>query len=73
MRSLDRCEHCQVGRMKVYTTRTIGVSRIRYLKCDHCHTTDQEVLRVDELGRSIILTVGTFPSTNTRFITSYEG
>ncbi len=52
MRHLDPCPHCP-GTMRKYCTRTKGKLRTRYLKCDRCKTTDQEVFRVDERGRAI--------------------
>ncbi len=52
MRHLDPCPHCP-GTMRKYCTRTKGKLRTRYLKCDRCETTDQEVFRVDDRGRPI--------------------
>ena len=60
-RSGDRCDQCGAGRWRVYCTRTIGLSRIRFLRCSNCGTTDRESCGVDDLGRSI-LRVGTKPS-----------
>lgn len=54
MRSGERCECCGTGKLKVYTTRTRGSSRVRYLRCDHCETTGVELVRIDDLGRSIL-------------------
>jgi protein-arginine kinase activator protein McsA len=53
MRNLDRCEKCQRGRMRIYHTRTVGSSRIRFMKCDGCHTPGKESLQVDHLGRIV--------------------
>lgn len=49
MRHLDPCK-CG-GIMRKYCTRTKGRNRTRYLKCDRCSETAQEVFRVDERGR----------------------
>ena len=54
MRSLGPCPVCQAGRMQTYKTRTVGVTRVRYLKCSACKATGHEQLRVDDLGRTIL-------------------
>ena len=55
MRSVDRCDRCNNGRMKVYSVRTVGLSRQRFLKCSAgCGQTGQEAVKVDDLGRAII-------------------
>ncbi len=51
MRHLDPC-HCG-GTMKRYATKTLGRVRTRYLKCDRCEATDQEVFYVDDRGRPL--------------------
>lgn len=53
MRHLDLC-HCG-GTMRKYCTRTKGKLRTRYLKCDQCGATDQEVFRVDDQGRPVFV------------------
>ena len=60
MRSGEQCE-CG-GRMRVYCSRTIGMSRVRFLKCSNCDATDRESVGVDDLGRSILRN-STKPST----------
>ena len=63
MRSLDRCEVCQVGTMKTVTARSIGLSRTRYLKCNNCGETGKEILRIDHRGRQVLISeVGTTSS-----------
>ena len=63
MRSLDRCEVCRFGQMKTVTTRSKGLSRKRYLRCNNCGSTGKEILRIDHLGRQVfILDSGTTPS-----------
>lgn len=54
MRSGERCTSCEAGRMKTYCTRTVGSSRIRFLKCSSCDAKGQEACKVDELGRTIL-------------------
>ncbi len=54
MRSGDRCGQCSGGRMRTYCSRTVGMSRIRFLKCSNCDATGQEIVGVDDLGRSIL-------------------
>jgi len=60
MKSLDRCQNCRVGVMKTYTTRSVGSRRHRYLRCDHCRATGQEIVYLDERGR--VLNWRTIPS-----------
>ena len=63
MRSLDRCEQCGLGSMKTVTTRSTGLSRVRYLRCDNCGETGKEILRIDHRGRQVFfLQVDTNPS-----------
>lgn len=57
MRSGERCDLCGIGRMRTRTTITRGSSRVRYLVCVNCGATGKETLRIDDLGRSIILPV----------------
>lgn len=63
MRSLDRCPKCSVGTMRIVTTRTNGLSRVRYLKCDSCNATGKETFAVDSLGRPTFLPANTTRST----------
>jgi hypothetical protein len=63
MRSLDRCTSCQVGTMKIYTTRTQGLVRLRYLRCTACGSKGKECFSVDSLGRQTSFAVGTTRST----------
>ena len=65
MRSLDRCQLCQVGTMRIVTTRTRGLTRVRYLKCDcdSCKAKGKETFSVDSLGRQTSFAVGTTRST----------
>ena len=58
---LDRCEQCEGGRFRRYCTRTFGNNRTRYLKCDKCGETDQEVFKVDHFGRVVIYPFGSTP------------
>jgi len=51
MRSLDRCEVCQAGRMMVYKSKSLGARRLKYLKCSSCGSTGKEWIRLDSLGR----------------------
>ena len=56
MRSGERCEQCNVGKMHVETVRTIGSRRTRYLRCtnkDSCKHRGKEIVHVDDLGRSV--------------------
>ncbi len=53
-RSGDTCEQCKAGRYKTYKTTTKGRSRIRYLKCLNCGHNEQELCRVDDIGRTIL-------------------
>jgi hypothetical protein len=55
MRSGERCDRCNSGRMKVYHSRTAGLCRVRYLRCTSCRATGQEVVTVDDLGRSVVI------------------
>jgi hypothetical protein len=64
MRSLDRCERCSVGRMKCYSVRTVGSSRLRYLRCDSCQETGRETVLVDSLGRQVFTVMLATPSTS---------
>ena len=49
--------------MKTVTTRSTGLSRKRYLRCNNCGETGKEILRIDHRGRQVfILEVGTTPS-----------
>jgi hypothetical protein len=65
MRSLDRCQQCSVGTMRIVTTRTRGLTRVRYLKCDcdSCKAKGKETFAVDSLGRQTSFAVGTTRST----------
>ena len=63
MRSLDRCLVCELGSMKTVTTRSTGLSRKRYLRCNNCQATGKEILRIDHRGRQVFISeVGTTPS-----------
>jgi len=53
MRSGELCK-CRSGRMRTYCSRTVGASRIRYLRCTECGTKAQEFVSVDDLGRTIL-------------------
>jgi hypothetical protein len=53
MRSGERCQSCQVGRMRTRTTITRGSSRVRYLICTSCTQTGKESLRLDDIGRPV--------------------
>lgn len=64
MRSGERCDKCDLGRLRVYCSRTVGMARVRFLKCSSCGATGQETARVDDLGRTI-LGISTRPSTAT--------
>ena len=55
MRSGDRCLVCGLGSMKVFSVRTRGLSRTRYLRCTHCQATGKEILKVDHLGRQLFI------------------
>jgi hypothetical protein len=65
MRNLDRCEKCNIGQMRIVTTRTRGLTRVRYLKCDcdSCKAKGKETFSVDSLGRQTSFSVGTARST----------
>ena len=66
MRSLDRCLVCELGSMKTVTTRSTGLSRKRYLRCNNCSETGKEILRIDHRGRQVFISeVDTKPSTLT--------
>lgn len=53
MRSLDRCQQCEVGRMRTYKTRSIGFNRVRYLKCEFCKAKGREQFSIDAQGRPV--------------------
>lgn len=64
MRSGERCVGCGAGVMRVYSVRTAGFARIRFLRCSvRCGHTGQEVVSVDDLGRAVILSNRAKPST----------
>ena len=46
MRSLDKCQSCNVGFMVTYRTRRFKTrpGGRRYLKCDHCGITGLEIV-----------------------------
>lgn len=64
MRSGDRCEVCNIGRMRTRTTFTRGSSRVRYLVCRHCQATGKECLGLDDIGRPIFEVIATRSNTN---------
>lgn len=41
------------GRFKTYSTRTIGMTRLKYLRCDQCRGTASVSVRVDGCGKEI--------------------
>ena len=56
MRSGERCQQCNVGKMHVETVRTTGSSRTRYLRCTNkpeCKNRGTETVSLDDLGRPI--------------------
>jgi hypothetical protein len=53
MRSRERCERCNVGKMHVDTVRTAGSRRVRYLQCTECKHRGKEVCALDDLGRPV--------------------
>jgi hypothetical protein len=55
MRTKDDCQVCGVGVMLTYVTKTNGLSRVRYLRCNKCKAKAKESLLVDDRGREIIL------------------
>lgn len=55
MRTGDPCTVCYHGVMKRRSTRTVGTTRTRYLKCDKCGHTGKQYTKVDELGRDVLL------------------
>jgi hypothetical protein len=63
MRSLDRCPKCQVGILRLYSAKTRGLIRVRYLRCDSCRHPEKEIVHVDVLGRQIFFPVGTSDGT----------
>jgi hypothetical protein len=65
MRSLDRCPQCAVGALRIYKSKTRGLIRVRYLRCDSCRHPEKEVVRVDNLGRQVFSEVGTSGGINT--------
>jgi hypothetical protein len=67
MRSGERCPECQSGRMRVYSVRTVGFSRLRFLRCTmRCGATGQELVPIDDLGRAVILPFRANRSTDKR-------
>lgn len=50
---IPRCSVCH-GRQRVYTTRTAGLSRLRYLRCDNCGATDKQILRLHPDGTILL-------------------
>ena len=61
MRSLDRCQQCNVGTMKTYRVNTKGFYRTRYLKCDSCGRLGKEMIPIDNFGRPIYQSAVTYP------------
>ena len=55
MRSGERCQQCNVGKMRTRTTFTRGSSRVRYLVCTGCGSTGKESLRLDDIGRPVFV------------------
>lgn len=53
MRTGDICDECHVGTMRRRSTKTVGRTRTRYLKCDHCATTGKEITSIDDRGRDV--------------------
>lgn len=51
MKSGDWCEVCPIGMMRVYCTRKVASSAIRYLKCDVCGATGIQTLPADLIPR----------------------
>ncbi len=43
MRSGDPCHRCESGVLRVYCTRQVGASTIRFLKCSVCNATGKHV------------------------------
>lgn len=66
MRSGERCPKCLAGRMVVYSVRTNGFSRLRFLRCSaKCGHTGREAVALDDLGRAVILPSRARSSTET--------
>jgi hypothetical protein len=72
MRSLDRCPQCSVGILRLYKSKTRGLIRVRYLRCDSCRHPEKEVVRVDNLGRQVFPEVGTSGGINTSSLSSSD-
>jgi len=43
MRSLDRCQVCEVGKMHVYVKRNLFRHIVRYRRCSTCRETDKTI------------------------------
>lgn len=54
MRTGDTCPTCGTGTMRRYKTKTVGLNRTRYLKCDRCGATGKHSTAVDAKGRDVI-------------------
>lgn len=50
----DPCQKCRSGIMERRSTRTNGLRRTRYLRCDVCGETGKQVTVVDSKGRDVI-------------------
>ena len=46
MRSLDRCQSCELGTMKVYVTRRFDRHVVRYKRCSKCRETSKHVTMI---------------------------
>ncbi len=47
---LEQCPECRKGGLRVYVTRTIGATRVQYLRCDACGHTGKRQSQVDPRG-----------------------
>jgi len=50
MRSLDRCQVCQVGKMLVYVRRNLFRHIVRYRRCSTCRETDKTIQMITMLN-----------------------
>lgn len=51
------CTCNPAARYRTYSTRTAGLFRARFLKCDHCGTTHTVEVRLDANGKEFPTTV----------------
>ncbi len=41
------CPKCRASRLRIYSARSVGNTRVRYLRCDACHHRDKQIVALD--------------------------